>query len=95
MAKILKKIINYCNEDCPYYQDNYDEPYGYIIQCNHENGKVIYNNEELYKKIEAPYGPKKYNLSTIKKVFNDDLFPISPPLWCPLDDIDDKELSQE
>lgn len=45
--KYLEKIIQYCDRDCPYYEWSYTDCRGDSISCEHDCGKIIYNNKEI------------------------------------------------
>jgi len=91
MTKFIEKAIEYCDQGCPYYRYYYDNYYSeFCVNCVNGEEKTIYKNSDLYKEVEVPFGPKKCNLTKTERVFNDDMFPIIPPEWCPLKDIKSK-----
>ena len=91
MSKILNKIIEYCDKDCPYYELDYSDSAGDFAICNHEEGKNIYNHNDLHITKEETVSLGSFKQIRKKYCWNDELFPIIPPKWCPLEDVKNKE----
>ena len=84
--KILNKKIEYCDKDCPYYELEYSDNWGDSATCQNDDSLKtnIYNHNDLHIYKEKTITIRGFEKKTTEYVWNEDLFPIVPPEWCPL-----------